>query len=136
MLKVLIPLPGTSVVRLLALVLVTTLSGCAQMYTHHDNASGSVIGGGDQGTPVGVSLSSFLNDANRGEAVRLAQSPWGPGVSVYPGQAYFAASGRTCRELTIQGNGAERTALACKMLDGQWVTRRQITSVQPQGSRF
>ncbi|WP_051234277.1 DVU3141 family protein [Halomonas halocynthiae] len=136
MLKVLVNSPSSAIMRLLALVLVTALSGCAQMNTQHNNASGSVIAGDDQGTPVGVSLSSFLNESNRGEAVQLAKSPWGPGVNVYPGQPYFAASGRVCRELTIQGNGGERAAIACKMVDGQWATRRQVTSAQPQGSRF
>lgn len=133
--KVLTLPSGIATARLLALALVATLSGCAQMYAQHDNTSGSVIAGGDQGTPVGASLSGFLNEANRGEAVRLAQSPWGPGVNVYSGQPYYAASGRTCRELTVQGNGGERAVIACKMADDQWVTRRQITTLQSQGGR-
>lgn len=133
--KVLPSLSGITIARLLALALVTTLSGCAQMHTQHDSISGSVISGGDQGTPVGASLSSFLNEANRGEAVRLAQSPWGPGVNVYSGQPYFAASGRTCRELTVQGNGGERAVVACKRADDQWVARRQITTVKSHGGR-
>lgn len=133
--KVLPPSSGIAIMRLLALALIATLSGCAQMYAQHDSAYGSVISGGEQGTPVGASLSSFLNEANRGEAVRLAQSPWGPGVNVYSGQPYFAASGRICRELTVQGNGGERAVIACKAADDQWVARRQITSVKSQGGR-
>lgn len=133
--KVLIPLSGIAITRLLALALVATLSGCAQMYAQHDSTSGSVIVGGDQGTPVGASLSSFLNESHQGEVVRLSQSPWGPGVNVYSGQPYYAASGRTCRELTVQGNGGERAEIACKMVDDQWVTRRQITTLQSQGGR-
>lgn len=134
--KVLTPSSGIAIARLLTLVLITALSGCAQMYAQHNNASGSVIAGGDQGIPVGASLSGFLNESHQGEVVRLSQSPWGPGVNVYSGQPYFAASGRTCRKLTIQGNGGERAAIACKMADDQWVTRRQIISAQSQGGHF
>lgn len=132
--KVLTHPSGIATARLLALTLVITLSGCAQMYAQH-NTTGSVIIGDDQGTPVGASLSGFLNEANRGEVVRLAQSPWGPGVNVHSGQPYYAASGRICRELTVQGSGGERVQIACKTANDQWVTRRQIISAQSQGGR-
>lgn len=40
-------------------------------------------------------------------------------ATVLAGAPYFAASGRTCRALTIEGAGPSRSRLACRE-DGDW----------------
>ena len=40
-------------------------------------------------------------------------------ATVFAGAPYFAASGRTCRALTMQGAGPARSRLACRE-DGDW----------------
>ncbi|MDL4861714.1 hypothetical protein NPJ88_005165 [Halomonas elongata] len=107
-----------------------TLSGCAMQQSQ--NPSGSVIDGPTQGTQLGANLNGFLSQAGPGATTVLQDSPWGGNVEVMADAKYYAASGRDCRQLQImqlQG-GNVRSAVACKTLDGSWVSQRLVTQTQ------
>lgn len=121
---------------LLGALLLATLSGCALQPAAHDtSASGSVVAGSEQGKPVDANLSDFLAQSHLGETLQLARSPWGNNVSVSAGTPYYAASGRVCRELTVQqmGRNDDQAAIACETATGNWMVRRQVTKALSHG---
>lgn len=73
-----------------------------------------------------AAFQDFLADAAPGSRVVLAESPWGPEVTVYAHHAYYAASGRTCRRLTIMQSGMRRPALVCRLPGGGWERVRAL----------
>lgn len=95
---------------------------------------GSVVAGQQPGRALDANLSGFLAQSSPGAVITLAESPWGAGVTIIGGAPYHAASGRTCRRLTIEGSrrGETYQAVACEALDG-WKSRRLVT--QPAGGR-
>ncbi|MDR5858472.1 DVU3141 family protein [Halomonas eurihalina] len=110
--------------------LAVTLSGCAMQQAQ--NPSGSVIDGPTQGTQLDANLNGFLSQAGPGATTVLQDSPWGGSVEVMADSKYYAASGRECRQLQImqlQGSNV-RSAVACKTLDGSWVSQRLVTQTQ------
>ncbi|MDN5850799.1 MAG: hypothetical protein L0H63_14375 [Nitrococcus sp.] len=71
-------------------------------------------------------LQSFLTSAPAGSSMLLAASLWGPEASVYAHARYYAASGRTCRELTIEQAGMRRPGLVCRLPQGGWESVRVL----------
>ncbi|WP_319781498.1 DVU3141 family protein [Oceanisphaera sp. IT1-181] len=99
---------------LFALVILTT-SGCVSQHQNNGNT---------QPTVDNVALSQYLN-ANTASATLLSESPWGSNVEVLADQAYFAASGRPCRQLQIsQPNGNIQHQIACQLPSGDWAITR------------
>jgi hypothetical protein len=69
----------------------------------------------------------LLLEQEHGDARSWAErSPWGDGVILELHPSYSAASGRTCRRVTIEPAGAGRSALVCREHDGQWVSVRVL----------
>lgn len=71
-----------------------------------------------------ASTSQPADDLERAVLTRLEKLEPGSevaigGARVTAGEAYFAASGRTCREVYIRGKGPERARLAC-LVDAAW----------------
>lgn len=98
---------------------VLTLSGCASQAEQHTSVPHS---------QYSSELNQFLGNAAPGAATTLAQSPWGPNVQVLANAPYFAASGRTCRELEVsQPSGATAYHLACQTDAGTWAQVRPVT---------
>lgn len=56
----------------------------------------------------------------------LSDSPWGSEATVYAHAPYYAASGRTCRELTIELKGARRPGLVCQLPREGWESVRVL----------
>lgn len=109
---------------LLSLLIVISLSACAV-------APGSYPA---PGAPSQMQLPSafrhFLTHAPAGTSAFLPESPWGTSVTVYAGQAYFAASGRRCRKLTIVHTaGMRRPGLVCRLPNGGWEEVRAFRGV-------
>lgn len=63
---------------------------------------------------------SMLSRAPPGSSTHLEQSPWGSDVRVMMHEPYHAASGRTCRDVTVSSDGMRRPALVCERRDGTW----------------
>lgn len=100
----------------LALTIVTT-SGCANQ---QQTRSGS------QPAIENVALIQYLNTSTASATV-LADSPWGANVQVMAEQPYFAASGRSCRQLQVsQPNGNTQQHIACQLNNGSWTISRDI----------
>lgn len=93
------------------------LSGCAVTPSFDDAEAARTLPG---------AFYEFLASAPAGASVFLTESPWGPRVTVIARRSYFAASGRTCRNLTIAQKGMRRSALACRLPDGTWEKVRTL----------
>ncbi|WP_275287272.1 DVU3141 family protein [Halomonas elongata] len=117
----------------LLLALAIGLTGCAAQ--QGQGTSGSVIVG-SQGTPLGANLNGFLSQSAPGSTVVLEQSPWGGTVEVMADAPYYAASGRTCRQLQVMNlqRSDVRSAVACETADDSWVSQRLVTQIQAGGT--
>lgn len=65
-------------------------------------------------------LQQFLSDAPAESTLALADSPWGANVVISVQAPYAAASGRTCRALTVESGADSRPGLACRSASGDW----------------
>ncbi|EAR21668.1 DVU3141 family protein [Nitrococcus mobilis] len=74
-----------------------------------------------------AAFETFLASAPAGGRVVLADSPWGPEATVYAHAPYYAASGRTCRELTIELTSTRRPGLVCQLPHGAWESVRVLS---------
>lgn len=115
----------------LAVLLTAALSGCAaSSYQHADDGAAVPMSGA---TPVGASLSAFLDNAATGSVSTLAQTPWGPDVSVHARERYFAASGRRCMRLDVSRNRAPASLpigeIACLIPGKGWYSQRLVTEI-------
>lgn len=75
------------------------------------------LGHGDPATPGAgpfPSVQELLSREPAGAVVLLPHSPWGDNIQALLHEEYAAASGRDCRRLTIDPNGAAFPALACR----------------------
>ncbi|MFC0268190.1 DVU3141 family protein [Kushneria aurantia] len=112
------------------------LAGCASSSRMQLDSTVAAM----DGTPVGPEISAFLSTATSGSIAQFAQSPWGANVSVIVHERYFAASGRTCAQLSVGGaaaaQGGEQPALACRVGDAQWQAQRLVTRVVPGGNSW
>lgn len=108
--------------RASVLVLVLTgLSACTMIPTKHagpvqpDNAR------------LSAQFRHFLAQAPAGSSMVAAPTnPWWPGATVYAQKSYYAASGRTCRGLTVTTTGPSQHALVCHFDDGSWRQARAL----------
>jgi hypothetical protein len=104
-----------------------TISGCSSQYKFSSSPADT---GSDQGIQRALSsdLNTYLSSTNNINSIYLAQSPWGSNVWVLAQQPYFAASGRTCRELTITSSTENISyAIVCQADQDSWNTVRPIT---------
>ncbi|MGR7921055.1 DVU3141 family protein [Zobellella denitrificans] len=108
-------------VTLVALGIVTA-SGCASQQTTSAQPAHTSAG---QFSPE---LNALLSSATSSGAVTVAHSPWGSNVAVLANPSYFAASGRTCRELEVTlPSGTTEHHIACKTGDNSWASVRPVT---------
>jgi hypothetical protein len=116
--------------KLLFLILflgIVTISGCS---AQRNIPSLPADTGSDQRIQRALSsdLNTYLSSTNNINSIYLAQSPWGSNVWVLAQQPYFAASGRTCRELTITSAIENISyAIVCQVDQDSWNTVRPIT---------
>jgi len=92
--------------------------------------------GGVRGEPVGDELARFLSDRPGRASTTLGNSRWGSGARVTAASAYFAASGRRCRQLIVDSPDRSEPVrrMACRAEEG-WVTHRPVTMVVDQRER-
>lgn len=93
---------------------------------------------GRSGEPQLSALQQFYAQAPRGGRIFVKDSPWGGRVTVVAHESYYAASGRTCRKLTIRQGGMRRPGLVCRLPDAGWEKvralardRRPVSSLHP-----
>lgn len=94
------------------------LSACTVLPSQHGESLQSGV--------FPAAFQQFLVQTPAGSRAVLAHSPWGSGVTVIAHDAYFAASGHTCRKLTIVQAGMRRPGLVCRLPDGRWQKVRAL----------
>lgn len=73
-------------------------------------------------------IGRFIEDAATGAVLLVASSPWGDEVEITTAALYDAASGRQCRDLSVQSQHiAAMPAIVCRIHSGQWESVRPIT---------
>ena len=117
--------PQTLLGMACTMALVIGLSGCAT------SPSSEQVLFSPGGSPIGASLSQFMENANTGQSVNAgADSPWGS-ARIEAGRRYYAASGRICRELIVERPGYRGVpGVACRVSPNEWVNVRAITHGQ------
>ena len=116
--------------KLLCLILfldAVAISGCS---LQHKISSPPTDAAANQNSQKSLSsdLNAYLSSTTNVSSISLAQSPWGSNVWVLAQQPYFAASGRTCRELTITSAMENISyAIVCQVDQDSWNTVRPIT---------
>lgn len=105
-----------------SLLILISLSACTTVPTQFGSHAAQL--------QLSQAFRHFLAHAPAGDSAFLPESPWGAQVTVYARQAYFAASGRTCRKLTIVHNaGMRRPGLVCRLPSGGWEEVRALRGV-------
>ncbi|MBM7457052.1 hypothetical protein HNR62_002954 [Oceanisphaera litoralis] len=103
----------------LVVLSIMTVSGCAGR--QQDIAAGQHTGHKE--------LNQYLNSSTGGATV-LTNSPWGANVQIMAGQPYFAASGRSCRQLQVTpASGTSKQHIACQNKTGNWAITRPVTQL-------
>ncbi|MBB3140780.1 DVU3141 family protein [Halomonas organivorans] len=120
----------------LLMALTLGLTGCAALQPPAMQ-SGSVMADANDGQPLGDNLNGFLSQSAPGSALALDNSPWGGNVQVMADAPYYAASGRTCRQLQVTQlrSGNVRFEVACQLANGQWVSQRLVTQTESGRTR-
>ncbi|WP_425434008.1 DVU3141 family protein [Oceanisphaera psychrotolerans] len=108
---------------------VASISGCSIQHNINSSpADSGPVQSNQQALPL--ELNAYLSSAANFSAKSLPFSPWGSNVLVMAQKPYFAASGRTCRELAITSSAGHIShAIACQIEKGNWNTVRPITHV-------
>lgn len=102
---------------------IVTATGCATQRGGLDQP-----GYGGHQTALSAQLNDYLSSAATGSATTIAQTPWGDNVLVLANQPYYAASGRTCRELEVTlSTGSTQHHIACQTGDTSWASVRPVT---------
>jgi hypothetical protein len=72
--------------------------------------------------------SSFnsLTNANSGDVLQLAESPWGSPVQVRVKDRYLSASNRLCLALQVAPDQLSQSALVCQNEAQQWYQGRVL----------
>lgn len=117
----------SGVIKVVSLSLLTnSLFGCAV------NTHGDIIGEftplHGQHSMVEADLGRFFENATSGAVFHATHSPWGDGVDIIVAAVYAAASGRRCRDLSVQGkDSGMMPAIVCRIQSEQWESVRPIT---------
>lgn len=107
---------------LATILIAASLAGCAAL-PFNDGASPRGFGPAAEAASTPIfppTFEAFLTDAPAGTSTVLAESPWGGPVQVQADASYFAASGRTCRPLQVDGPRGLHPALACRAPGRHW----------------
>lgn len=99
--------------RSLAIVATLGLAACATQPAgqHQQRASAAALP---------LAYQEFLASALPGEIQRFDSGPWGMDIVLKAQESYFAASGRTCRALTIERAEVMFPGLTCRQEAGSW----------------
>lgn len=73
-----------------------------------------------------AALQTFLEEAPAEGRAVFPHSPWGDSATILAHAPYDAASGRTCRELSIESGGVRQPGLACRLPNGSWQSVRVL----------
>jgi hypothetical protein len=124
-----ISIPNRKYLYLMLFFNVASISGCSLQHNINPSPAGSApVRHSQQALPS--ELNAYLSSAANFSAKSLPLSPWGSNVLVMAQEPYFAASGRTCRELTITSSTEHISyAIVCQIEKGNWNTVRPITHV-------
>lgn len=102
------------------------LAGCSSNQARDYGVNQSPVV--SKGATLSAEVSEFLS-SSAGESTRyFASTYWGDNVELTTDVAYYAASGRNCRQVTVAsvaGTSASRW-LACDGGNGQWVAVRPL----------
>jgi len=81
-----------------------------------------------QATGEHSELFRYLSENHTAVTGRFASSPWGTDVELRAGSTYFAATGESCRSLSVDAVTGSQRLIACLQADGSWLTRREVTA--------
>jgi hypothetical protein len=124
--------PGQGLRLALILAAAAGLGACATLPGTAPGVAATPAPAEDAGRGLPAPVSAFLAEAAPGATRRFDQTPWGE-AELQVGALFFAASGRHCRPLQVQGAGAgARSLLACALPGGGWEARH---AVAPAGAR-
>ncbi|WP_181068144.1 DVU3141 family protein [Oceanisphaera arctica] len=116
--------------KLLCLILfldIVAISGCSLRHNIPSSPTDSAVNQNSQ-KALSSDLNAYLSSTTNVSSISLTHSPWGSNVLVLAQQPYFAASGRTCRELTITSTtGTISYTIVCQVDHGSWNTVRPVT---------
>ena len=103
------------------LVVLTLLGGCN---TLAQNSSQSSLEESISPpiTSMATELDRFLNTAAVQTSAVLTDTPWGKQLEVTADAPYYAASGLTCRQLSV--GEPQQKALVCQQPNGSWIPSR------------
>ncbi|WP_242482456.1 DVU3141 family protein [Thiocystis violacea] len=91
------------------------LAGCANLSMKSDWSSKLFsFGQAEEPSVEMVNFQDLLTREPANTLLWLPQSPWGSDIHVLLHEQYAAASGRNCRNLTIDPDGRAAPALACQ----------------------
>lgn len=106
-----------------------TISGCTASNNFYSRSAATHSVPDSQGA-FSSELNAYLSSAAAGSTLALAHSPWGSNVLLQAEPPYFAASGRTCRELTVStAVGGMQNSIVCQSGQGSWDTVRPVTQL-------
>lgn len=112
---------GSNLKQVTGLALLILLSGCNTVAVNHSRPLSSELY--EQPAPAAATpLDQLLNSAAPQRTALLADSPWGQQLEISTDAPYYAASGLTCRQLSV--GVAQQKALACRQPDGRWAPSR------------
>jgi len=104
----------------IGLAAIILLVGCNSLAVNSPQRSSELS---DQPAPVeATALDQFLNNSAPQSSAIVADTPWGKQLEISADSPYFAASGLTCRQLSI--GELQQKALVCQQPNGRWIPSR------------
>lgn len=108
------------------MLLVLMVSGCAREMNGWPSHATTVTHSPTQ-TPLSNELSAFFETAAAGASTQATVSPWGEQVQITTAEIYDAASGRSCRRITVRSPmDVPQQGLVCRSQPQQWVKVRML----------
>ncbi len=106
---------------------VVVLAGCSAWGGGNESAY-TGVSSAPRGQALSAEVSAFLAQSAEFSSRAFASSYWGESVNVTASERYFAASGRYCREVSIDTvTGAQPSRwLTCETSKGQWAAVRPL----------
>jgi hypothetical protein len=103
-----------------ALVLALALSFATGCAVRGDSERTLPVSMDERAVAVPDAVQDLLSREPAGARVRFSESPWGADLAAELDAIYVAASGRTCRRVTLVSSDAPRPVLVCRGADGLW----------------
>lgn len=113
----------------IGVVAVVALAGCSAFNGGNGSGYAGAVSQAPKGQALSAEVSAFLAQSAEYSTRAFSNTYWGESVDVTANERYFAASGRYCREVTINTPTGARSGrwLACETSNGQWAAVRPLS---------